>query len=296
MSWKLSKIPQIAHFYWGNTKLPFVRYLALYSFSKFNPDWQIILHCPDKPSDEFVKTWTTGEHGSKARVEDVADYTDQLKNIPNLRVVTWNTKFLGGDKVNEIFRSDILRWHLLSEFGGLWSDNDILYLKPMNELYINTDANKETETVYCFPYNVEGFGTYAIGFLLSSIGNKHYRNLSERARTAYNPEVYQSVGRDLMGNYAKETGTLFNSTDLDHNLKPEVVYPYNWITIRNVYSFLPEFQREARANALPKDTIGLHWFAGDEVSGQMSSLLDHTNYQFVSCLFTKLIEMVMNTT
>lgn len=293
MTWLLNKIPRIAHFYWGNKKMPFVRYLAMYSFSKFNPDWQIILHQPSVLADDFIKTWKTGEHSNTHKI-DTVDYTDWLKNIPNLTVRSWDIEFLGGNQVNEIFRSDILRWHLLSEFGGLWSDNDILYLKPISNIYINSEVYKNIETVYCFPAKVEGFGSYSIGFLMSSVGNRHYKNLSERARTAYNPDVYQSVGRDLMGNYSKDTGELFiNSTELDHNLKPEVVYPYNWITIKNVYSFLPEFEREARAGALPKDTIGLHWYAGDEVSGQMSSLLDHENYSYISCLFTKLIERVL---
>ena len=37
----------------------------------------------------------------------------------------------------EVHKSDFLRLELLSTIGGLWSDMDIIYFKPMNSLYFN---------------------------------------------------------------------------------------------------------------------------------------------------------------
>ena len=45
-------IPKIAHFYWGNEILPFLRYITIYSFSILNPDWEIKLYLPTKISKE----------------------------------------------------------------------------------------------------------------------------------------------------------------------------------------------------------------------------------------------------
>ena len=47
---------------------------------------------------------------------------------------------LGVDnRMPESFKADFLRWRLLATAGGLWSDFDIIYFKPMESLYLNLE-------------------------------------------------------------------------------------------------------------------------------------------------------------
>ena len=59
--WQLQKIPKLAHFYWGNDTLSFLRYLSIYTFSKFNPDWRIQFYYPAQKY-HGARTWGTPEH------------------------------------------------------------------------------------------------------------------------------------------------------------------------------------------------------------------------------------------
>ena len=66
---------------------------------------------------------------------------------------------LGFDEsLPSVFKSDFLRWHVLSTIGGGWSDMDILYIKPITTLELTDNI----DTVIC-----HGEFNHIIGFLLS---------------------------------------------------------------------------------------------------------------------------------
>ena len=58
--WHLTNIPKIVHFYWGNEKLSYLRYMSVYSFRKLNPDWKIKIHVPGALS-MIAPTWGSNE-------------------------------------------------------------------------------------------------------------------------------------------------------------------------------------------------------------------------------------------
>ena len=74
--WHLSKIPKIAHFYWGNKVLPYLRYLTLYSFKKYNPDWVVNLYIPKFLQPEM--SWNGREHKFPI---DCKDYYGQINAL-----------------------------------------------------------------------------------------------------------------------------------------------------------------------------------------------------------------------
>src|SRR5690606_28717819 len=116
--WSLSQIPKIAHFYWGNKQMPFMRYLSLYSFSKLNPDWEIKLHVPTLRKEHLDVTWKTHEHrGGDHSIFEFTDYTNRVSELDNLSVIEHD--FVDKNCLNEVFKSDILRWMLLGTCGGV---------------------------------------------------------------------------------------------------------------------------------------------------------------------------------
>ena len=146
--WHLTKIPKIAHFYWGNEKLPYLRYLTISSFCKYNPDWKVRFYYPKYRQTK--KTWNSKEHKYEIIVKK--DYTEELKKLPITFVeIDFESLDLSND-LTEVHKSDYLRWFLLANVGGLWSDMDIIYIDSMNNISLNINDNNELNTLICYDW------------------------------------------------------------------------------------------------------------------------------------------------
>ena len=133
--WHLNKIPKKAHFYWGNSVLPFDRFLSIASFSANNRDWAVFMHRPLGLSPELDTSWETHEHKKIKSSPSGNCFWDSLSKLENVEIVEHDLDSLGD--ISEVHKSDFLRWELLANDGGLWSDIDILYLRPMDDVYFN---------------------------------------------------------------------------------------------------------------------------------------------------------------
>lgn len=98
------RIPKIIHQIWLGGSLP-EEYLKLQeSWKKHHPDWQFMLWTDDTAKDLSLKN----------------------------REVFNNTKNLGA-------KSDILRYEILYQFGGLYADTDFECLRPFDDLHHTCD-------------------------------------------------------------------------------------------------------------------------------------------------------------
>lgn len=285
--WNLTQIPKIAHFYWGNPTLPYMRYISLASFVKLNPTWKVLLHRPSRYGS-LMPSWSTSEHKS-CDLSSIKDYSDSLKTL-DIEQVLWDTDDLGGN-ISEIFKSDFLRWKLLGIQGGLWSDMDILYYKPMSELYLNSGPNcGQIETVYCYPKNISGFETHAVGFLMGCKNNKYFKKFSKMSEDCFDKTRYQSIGMNMLCDFSEETGELIKSTPEHHNLNPVAVYPYNWSNI-HLFTRLREYgESVTNTNFMPATSIWIHWFGGDANSQVLISKLTSENVDEFPCHFSRIVK------
>ena len=106
--WNLSKIPKIAHFYWGSQKLSFLRYMSLHSFKKCNPDWEVRLYCP--------LILTKDARWEDKQVEnngDIYDYMHYVKYHLNIKPIYFDFNQIGlSNDLNEVYKSDFIRYYL----------------------------------------------------------------------------------------------------------------------------------------------------------------------------------------
>jgi mannosyltransferase OCH1-like enzyme len=134
--WHLNRIPKTVHFYWGGSKLSYLRFLSVESFQRHNPDWAIEVHVPAIPSNA-APAWDTFQ---QKNVNIEHDYFSELSGIDGVTIVEHDFSDYDFDNnAHEVHKSDFLRWRLLSTEGGVWSDIDILYVKPMNSLVENVE-------------------------------------------------------------------------------------------------------------------------------------------------------------
>ena len=106
-----------AHFYWGNTTLPWLQSLSIRSFRKLHPDWVVNVYrsatpCKYEAGPDF---WSTIE-GCTMWTVDVREMTgtslDGYPDDSSWHHTAW---------------SDGLRNDLLRRVGGVWSDVDVLW-------------------------------------------------------------------------------------------------------------------------------------------------------------------------
>lgn len=245
--WKFVRIPKIIHFYWGGQPLSLLRYMSVVSFNNLNKDWEIHVHMPSIINNELDRTWNTTEHQASSSYTGY-DYTDKLKDVKNLKIIKHEFE----DDWSDVHRSDYLRIKLLSTEGGFWSDFDIIYVLPMHTLY--ADNAESIHTILCHSDQMTHFG-HSIGFLGSSGQSSLFAKLPE---IKIDKTEYQSIGKYLLDNHIHQN--MVNSPDV-LNLSTTIVYPYGASHIRTILN---------TNQSLPSNTIGVHWYAGDEVMGQFS--------------------------
>jgi glycosyltransferase involved in cell wall biosynthesis len=265
--WILNKIPKIAHFYWGNKTLPFLRYMTVMSFCKLNPDWNVRFYYTTNNSSK--KSWKSKEHSYA--IDSKNDCYDLLKKLPIEIIKIDDSKY---KDYPEVFKSDLLRWSLLSNEGGFWSDMDVLYKKPMTECNFNDIKNKNVDTLVQLNKSVESFHT--IGFLGSCENNEFYKYLKIKAlKKPIDFNNYQSLGVILL-NYDYKT--------MDSIIKKFPKLNFINIDFDLLYSFYPHVRMEEMFKVNGKDfrtknSIGIHWYAGAECSGKFQNEINIENYK-----------------
>jgi hypothetical protein len=117
--------------------MPFLNFLTIFSFREHNPDWKIIFI---RPSDKAnVKgEWVSPEHESAIRDQSGIDYSEHVGEYAD-EVWQFDFKEILGDnlEVNDVHKADVIRPYLMHKYGGVWSDCDIFFLKPMSALNLS---------------------------------------------------------------------------------------------------------------------------------------------------------------
>jgi len=285
-TWHLTRIPRIAHFYWGGERTSYLRYLSVASFQRVNPDWEVRVYVPATvTSSANATSWTTrecyeGDHFFGR------DYTRDLFALPGVQCC--DVSFDAWPAIanaRETFKADLFRWHILSGVGGLYSDADIVYHRPMSAASFNTAANRDAEIGYCRHY-----GVHFIGFLLGAPGAAVFGTVASIAPRAFDARNYQSIGSHLVNDlYPTDAAMAARHGDIGHfNVPMDVVYAYDWRVIDQMHA-------PGDLATLPADAIGIHWYGGASSSQQYNALVTHENCGRFGSVLDQLVARVTRT-
>lgn len=135
-----SSIPSVIHFIWLGSDLPNEAQISIDSWRKYHPGWQ-------------VKIWKDSD------IEDFQWYSEKSKK-----------NFYSAESYAE--KADILRLEVLYQFGGVYSDTDVICLRSFHDL-IASDlqffAGIEVNYVSRITKNSLHVGTAIIGAAKDSI-------------------------------------------------------------------------------------------------------------------------------
>lgn len=278
--WYLNNIPKIVHFYFGGKYFSYLRYLSIYTFFKYNPDWTIYYYYPKNFTENT--SWSTYEH--KHRLENT-DFSNKLYNLPIVfKEIDFNK--LGIDeKLSEVHKSDFLRLHLLSTVGGLWSDTDILYHKSINSLQINTIENYRTTTGLCINSAKHHTCCHYVGFIFGNIDNVVFKNLFDEAKGCFDKTKYQSIGNTMYSRVFSSIEIVQQKFTDVINIPIKAVYPFDSKDIDKIYS-------ESNYEYDLSSSIGLHWYGGHPLSVQFLNKTDGGRINLSNNIIGKLINEI----
>jgi hypothetical protein len=248
-NWHL-KVPKVLYLYWGTGILPYIRYKTAETFKRLNPEWDIVLYCPALPAP--VLTWSTKEQNYEVKCDDY--FTALTKLCSAVRYVDMES-FGQSNSMSEVHKSDFLRFHLLGEFGGVWSDMDIIYFRPMSDLSVNIEAFKNVDTFVCISH----YG-HSNGFFMSAPGSKFFKEMELNSIKELTLGKYQSNGVNACNKYFPTIDTIPNAV----NLSMDVVYAHDGQHIPDLYNGI--------VSRFTSRSIGCHWYAGHPLSGEFIKL------------------------
>jgi hypothetical protein len=248
------KVPKIIHVYWGVGRLPYLRYLTVASFMKFNPNWEVWLWRPKYPSR--IVTWNTQELNYRSTWED---WTDALLNLNIKQIEVDFTEFGLSNEISEVHKSDFIRYYFLGKYGGVYSDMDIVYFRPITKIEVNKKENKKKETFVC----ISDYG-HSNGFFMSSEGSQFFNTMFELAKRI-DLRKYQSNGPDLCNSVYPTIESIQKISPVE-NISMEAVYYYNGQRVNILY--------QSNKLLFSEYSIGCHWYAGSSFSGKF---LNETN-------------------
>jgi hypothetical protein len=241
--WNISQIPKIFHIYWGGGIMPYIRFLTVKSFIKYNPDWEIMFWYPKYPTKHV--TWHSGELCYPVECDD---YASEMLKLPIISTAVDFDEIGFSNSATEVHKSDFLRLHLLTTFGGVWSDMDILYFKPITNLSVNIIENENIDTFVC----ISNYG-HSIGFLMSRPRSGFFRKLLLTIKSRPIPSEYQAIGPTLYNESFRDI-KIINQISPTINLDMDVVYAHDAGSIPDLLkNITPRFT---------EGTIGTHWYAG----------------------------------
>ena len=233
-----------AHFYWGESKkMPFLNFLSVLTFRNLHPAWEVILYTSEDSINH--PTWLSGEQRHNYTGKD---YLEACKGLCD-RAISIDYEELGfSNEIHDVHKADILRQYLLYKDGGLWSDMDVLWLKPIEE--VNIDGADITLVLS---------GRHHSSGIMYSSGNKNsfYESVLKHVRSSFDTSGYQIAGPSAL-NFLYPT---IDSIESSHpeltfkNLPYSTFYPYDSVNC-------PDFFKIGAVDLVGDGTVAVHWFNG----------------------------------
>jgi len=212
---------------------------------RLNPDWKVILWHP-------LHSFTGRSWGSTSQElferDSCKDYFPELWDLPITKSPVDFDSLGFGSNFAEVHKADYIRINALSLYGGVWSDMDIIYFKPLEQLAVNKPENAEKETYVC----IGNYG-HSTGFNMAKPESRFFTKLRDVLSVEYKSYGYQCWGPDIFNKYFKSFKSIPNAV----NLSMDVVYAHNCHQVAELIN-----EKKGRFNG---ESIGCHWYAGNEL-------------------------------
>lgn len=255
----MDNIPKIFFSYWDNSSLTYLQFLTVKSFQELNPNWKIIIYVPKIKYDNI--TWKSTHQ--KIRHEH-KNYLDDLYKL-DIEKIEIDFEEIGFyNNISEVHKSDYLRYYMLAKHGGLWSDMDILYIKPIDEVFNKFNSVNTALSFFS--------GYYSIGMLMSSPNNDFFKHLTNSCKKYFDRTQYQCIGSPMIRKLYPSASSISKK---HKNINLLVLHNKYYLPF--AYNKIEDIFVNNKSNQINNDTVGIHWFNGSSLSKNYQNLLENNS-------------------
>jgi len=273
----MDRIPKELHLYWDGSPMSHLQALTTASFHDLNPSWRISVYTPKQVYNGNAKYIPPYNGENFFHLVKDASYV-------NMCEIDLNDYNINND-LHNILRSDIFRYHILYSVGGVWSDFDVLWLKPMEHFnnidYYGDTPIEDVNTVVSFIYGTRG--GHSIGILIHCKEDPYMlrmKTLCEKVKPPYTHEVF---GADLINKVYPNLDS-YNKFGNVIGAKFETYYPYN---IHPPKATISKLYKGNDLSPLENNNVMcLHWYNGHVLS---KKYVNNKGYQ-TNCSMTTLLK------
>lgn len=211
---------------------------------KYNPDWKVIFWQPKEPFKG--RSWYTDMYPPKIDEKICKDYLPELLKLDIEKIIIDFKKLGARPNLSEVHKNDYIRVSALNNYGGLWSDTDIIYFKGVENLKINTEENKDKQVYVC----ISNYG-HSTGFNMAKQGTEFFTTMVNLLNREYHPQKYQCWGPDMWNKYYKNLDYIFGGVEIGM----EAVYAHNCHQVGELLN--------GSSPRFTEHSIGCHWYGGN---------------------------------
>ncbi len=239
----MNNIPKICHMYWDRSPMAFLNTVTVSSFKRMNPDWRIVLYLTKQDYTQIGKNTFVPDYTGK-------DYFHLIRDLVEIREV--DLVELGLSHLCAIQSSDIVRLKYLYDQGGVWSDMDVVWLKPMSDLAALSD---DFEATICYYKHTHGF--HAQSIMIAEQKSKFIYSLIEKQHTV-DPSDHQAYGTKMMNEMYPTLDSAMAKYPRLLAIPYKLFYPYSTYHMEELF---------INTNLKPvTDAMAIHWFNGNKIS------------------------------
>ena len=252
----MKNIPKLLHLYWDKSPMSWLQALTPISFHRYNPDWTINLYTPKQSyggGSKYIPDYK-GE-----------DYFPVIEKLSYINKIEVDLKDYDIDpEHHNILRSDILRYHLLYNHGGAWSDFDVIWLRPMThfyniEYYGDTPIDDITSVVSLIK---ETEGGHSIGIMIHCKHDEYAKALVDLIKEVKPPFWHEIFGSAMLSPKYPDMKSLAGFKGLI-GVKHQTYYPYD---IHPPVQTIHKLYRGNDISYINNNVICLHWYNGHVLS------------------------------
>jgi hypothetical protein len=254
----MERIPKELHLYWDGSNMSRLQSLTVESFHKLNPDWDINIYMPHTKYTgdmrfDFIPDYIGPDYFHKIAAQDYV----------NVFTIDLNDYGIQED-LPDILRSDIFRYHVLYHVGGVWSDFDVLWLRPMDhfhniEYYGGVPINKVNAVVSFYGGTCGG---HSIGIMIHAKGDSYVKSLIQFSKEVLPPFSHEVFGGSMLNQHYPTLESIPHKNVI--GVKFETYYPYN---IHPPNPTIQELYENNNIRCLQDNNVMcLHWYNGHSMS------------------------------
>lgn len=241
----MRSLPKICWLYWNNAPMSYLHTMTLVTFHKLNPDWQIKVFnfiFPSEPSYAPKYIHYNGE--------------DHLKYVREWEWVEIRDIKVESTNIHSILVSDKWRREILFENGGVYSDFDVIWVKPIEHLdKIQYKGNIEKFTSLVSYYELTK-GFHNVSVLISEKASRFDAQIIQEQKVVNNLYDDQAFGTTLLNKLYPE----LKSIPYEVLAVPyETFYPYSTYNLKQLFI-------EDDLSVITNNTLAVHWFNGNPLA------------------------------